>query len=204
MMKPRPHPPCADGEDDGGLEEHSFVLRPHPACLDGEPRRPALNLVVPPDKLDGARMHDGSKLARHRALPPHKAEGAAATHNGLIPTLSAAQVASISMTFLAPLSASFARRHSDRYTMSMTPTPIDQVAFERATDPILQFFTPEQARALADYRGDAGLADEIELLAQKCNEGELTEAERARYEGYVRANKFIAILQAKARKLLAS
>jgi hypothetical protein len=85
----------------------------------------------------------------------------------------------------------------------MTPTTLDQAAFERATDPILQFFTPEQARALATYRGDPGLAAQIEVLAQKCNEGELTDAERAEYEGYVRANKFIAILQAKARKLLA-
>lgn len=85
----------------------------------------------------------------------------------------------------------------------MTSPPIDNAAFERATDPILQFFTPEQARALAAYRGDPGLADDIERLARKCNEGELTEAERAEYEGYLRANKFIAILQAKARKLVA-
>ena len=64
-------------------------------------------------------------------------------------------------------------RSSFSYTGGMTP--IDNVAFERATDPILQFFTPEQARALVDYRGDAGLAAEIESLALKCNAGELTE-----------------------------
>ena len=81
---------------------------------------------------------------------------------------------------------------------------IDNAAFERATDPILQFFTPEQARALAAYRGEPKLAKEIEQLARKSNEGELTDEERAKYEGYVRANKFIAILQAKARKLIAS
>lgn len=86
----------------------------------------------------------------------------------------------------------------------MTTPPLDNAAFERATDPILQFFTPEQARALAAYRADPSLSEEIESLARKCNEGELTEAERARYEGYVRANKFVAILQAKARKLIAS
>jgi hypothetical protein len=81
---------------------------------------------------------------------------------------------------------------------------IDNAAFERATDPILQFFTPEQARALSAYRGDPNLAEEIEKLACKSNEGELSDEERAKYEGYVRANKFIAILQAKARKLIAS
>lgn len=80
---------------------------------------------------------------------------------------------------------------------------LDRAAFERATDPILQFFNADQARALAAYRGSPELAAEIEELAEKCNSGKLTESERATYEGYVRANKFIAILQAKARKLLA-
>ena len=52
------------------------------------------------------------------------------------------------------------------------------------------------------YRGDAGLQRRIEQLAERVNEGEHTAEEQAEYEGYVRANKFVAILQAKARKLL--
>jgi hypothetical protein len=39
------------------------------------------------------------------------------------------------------------------------------------------------------------------VLAQT-TEGQLTEAERAEYAGYVRANKFIAILRRQARQLL--
>ena len=84
----------------------------------------------------------------------------------------------------------------------MTAT-FDQLAFDRATDPILQFLTTEQARALVAYRGDEALRQRIDDLAAKNSDGVLTEAERAEYEGYVRANKFVAILQAKARKLLA-
>lgn len=42
------------------------------------------------------------------------------------------------------------------------------------------------------------------LLASKCNEGGLAEGERAEYEGYVRANNFVATLQAEARRLLAA
>jgi hypothetical protein len=42
-----------------------------------------------------------------------------------------------------------------------------------------------------------------EELAARNTEGALSEAERAEHEGYVRANHFIAVLQAKARKLLA-
>jgi hypothetical protein len=83
-------------------------------------------------------------------------------------------------------------------------TSIDSDAFDRGTDPILQFFTVDQARGIVQYRGDAEMRQRIEALAAKANEGELTPQEQAEYEGYVRANKFMAILQAKARKLLAT
>ena len=63
--------------------------------------------------------------------------------------------------------------------------------------------TRQQAEGLVQYRGDSALQARIEELAEKNTEGELTDPERAEYEGYVRANKFIATLQAKARKLLA-
>ena len=81
---------------------------------------------------------------------------------------------------------------------------IDADAFDRGTDPILQFFTVEQARGIVQYRGDSEMQQRIEELAAKANEGELTPQDRAEYEGYVRANKFMAILQTKARKLLAT
>jgi hypothetical protein len=84
----------------------------------------------------------------------------------------------------------------------MTPTAFDTVAFDRGVDPILEFFNVDQARALVAYRGDEALQARIEELAEKCNEGEMSDAERAEYSGYVQANKFIAILQAKAKKLL--
>jgi hypothetical protein len=84
----------------------------------------------------------------------------------------------------------------------MTTTTFDTAAFDRGTDPIIRFLSPEQARALLAYRGDDALRRRIDELAAKSNEGVLTDPERAEYDGYVRANKFIAILQAKARKRL--
>ena len=81
-------------------------------------------------------------------------------------------------------------------------TTFDPVAFDRGTDPILRLLTAEQVRAVVDYRGDDGLRRRIEDLAVRNTEGGLSEAERSEYEGYVRANHFIAVLQAKARKLL--
>jgi hypothetical protein len=84
----------------------------------------------------------------------------------------------------------------------MATVAFDAGAFDRATDGLLQLFTREQAEALVNYRGEAPIRARIEELAERNSAGELTDEERAEYEGYVRANKFIATLQAKARKLL--
>ena len=78
----------------------------------------------------------------------------------------------------------------------------DTAAFDRGTGPVLQMLSLDQARKLVEFEGDEQLRSRIEELAAKCNEGLLSPAERAEYEGYVRANKFIAILQAQARKRL--
>lgn len=75
-------------------------------------------------------------------------------------------------------------------------------AFDRGTDPILKFITAEQAQQILQFHGDELMQCQIEELAKKANEGELTNEELAEYEGYIRANKFWAIIQAKARKLL--
>jgi hypothetical protein len=58
------------------------------------------------------------------------------------------------------------------------------------------------ARKLVKYRVDAKSQVQIDNLARKCNEGELSDEERRAYETYVQTIDFIAILQAKARALL--
>lgn len=85
----------------------------------------------------------------------------------------------------------------------MASTAFDTEAFDRATDGLLTLFSKEQARRIVEFRGDQRLRERIEELAHKSTEEQLTEAERSEYEAYVRANKFIATLQAKSRKLLA-
>lgn len=52
------------------------------------------------------------------------------------------------------------------------------------------------------YRFDAAAQAQLNKLARKCNEGQLTEQERREYESYVQVIDIIAILQAKARALL--
>jgi hypothetical protein len=84
----------------------------------------------------------------------------------------------------------------------MVTSTADFTAFERATDPLLRLLTREQAEQFVAWQGDDSLRSRIDQLAERNSEGELTADELAEYEGYVRANKFIAILQTKARKLL--
>lgn len=50
---------------------------------------------------------------------------------------------------------------------------------------------------------DQPLRDRIEELAAKSTKGTLTPDERDEYAGYIRANKFVAVLRREARKFKA-
>jgi len=73
---------------------------------------------------------------------------------------------------------------------------------ERLLDPVTASLNEEAARKLIGLKADSKAQARVHELARKCNEDELTPAERAEYETYVLAGDFIAILQAKARLLL--
>lgn len=80
----------------------------------------------------------------------------------------------------------------------------ESAAFDRGVRPLLEMVLPEKAEAVVSFRADPELQARIDQLAAKSTEGQLTETERAEYAGYVRANKFVAILQRKARQLTRS
>ena len=73
---------------------------------------------------------------------------------------------------------------------------------ERLVEPVVRTLTPEVARALVELRADPELQARMDELAEKCNEGRLTPDEREEYETSIRFGNFLAILQAKARRLL--
>jgi hypothetical protein len=79
---------------------------------------------------------------------------------------------------------------------------LESTAFDRGVTPILTLVLPERAASVVNFRPDAALQDRIEQLADKANEGELTAEEQAEYAGYVRANKFVAILKRQAQRHL--
>ena len=75
---------------------------------------------------------------------------------------------------------------------------------DKLLDPVSRCFTPEVADRLVHIEPDPELQARIDVLADKCTEGELTTDERSEYEAYVRAGNLISILQAKARKQLSA
>ena len=79
----------------------------------------------------------------------------------------------------------------------------ESAVLDRLLEPVTRSLNIEAARKLVRLKADARTQARIDKLASKCNEGELTPAERAEYERYVTAGNLIAILKAKARILLA-
>jgi hypothetical protein len=75
-------------------------------------------------------------------------------------------------------------------------------AFDRLLDPLARSLPPQAARVIAGFRADPETQARIDELADKCNEGQLSPAERLEYEAYVEAIDFIAILQDQAREVL--
>jgi hypothetical protein len=88
------------------------------------------------------------------------------------------------------------------YTLLMIKTVNGRV-LDRLLEPVSSSLNEEAARKLVGLKADRKTQALVAKLARKCNEGELTPEERAEYEFYVMAGEFIAVLQAKARILLA-
>ncbi|HYV34940.1 MAG TPA: hypothetical protein VE988_04495, partial [Gemmataceae bacterium] len=70
-------------------------------------------------------------------------------------------------------------------------------------DPVGRCLNESAAKQLVRLKADPKVQTRVRELAEKCNEGELTPDEHQEYETYVMVGEFIAVLQAKARALLA-
>jgi hypothetical protein len=77
----------------------------------------------------------------------------------------------------------------------------ETAAFEQGIRPLMEIVLPGKRDAVIGFRADPQLQARIEELARKSTEGQLTEEERAEYSGFVRANKFVAILKRQALSL---
>lgn len=74
---------------------------------------------------------------------------------------------------------------------------------DRLLDPVGHALGPEAARRLIDLRADDEVQGRVDELADRANEGLLSPDERREYEALVAAATVVAVLQAKARRVLA-
>lgn len=69
-------------------------------------------------------------------------------------------------------------------------------------DPFTECLTPDAARKIVALRADPETQARIDGLADKANEGTLTDEERADYEKLRATFHVVTILQSRARRLL--
>ncbi len=77
------------------------------------------------------------------------------------------------------------------------------IGLAKLLDPVAECFTPEVAKRVAELSADPDVQVRIDDLATKCNQGTITPEETAEYDAYIRAMDVVAVLQKKARSLLA-
>ncbi len=85
--------------------------------------------------------------------------------------------------------------------MSQTLSPS---VLDRLLEPLGNRMPLEYAKELVEFRASPDVQARIDELADKCNEGELTDAERDEYDDYLQAIHLIGILQRKAKRVLAN
>jgi hypothetical protein len=85
----------------------------------------------------------------------------------------------------------------------MMPDDSANNALDRVLAAVGECLDRKSAESLLRLRADAEMQARIEKLADKCTEGTLSEEERQEYDSMMRVGNFVAILQAKARRLLA-
>jgi hypothetical protein len=73
---------------------------------------------------------------------------------------------------------------------------------ERVLEPAGKSMTPDVARWLLELRADSALQARLDELACKNTKGVITPDELAEYDEYLQVANVVAILQAKARKVL--
>ena len=73
---------------------------------------------------------------------------------------------------------------------------------DRVIEPFAECLTASAARKIVALRADDEMQTRVDELADKANDGRLTDEERAEYDRYLAAFHFVTIMQARARRLL--
>ena len=69
-------------------------------------------------------------------------------------------------------------------------------------DPVVEFLPADTARRIIELRIEPELQHRLDELAEKANQGALSDGEREEYEGYIEELDVIAIFKLKAKAAL--
>ncbi len=81
-------------------------------------------------------------------------------------------------------------------------TSSPMTALDRMLDPLSDCLDAEVARRIVALRIAPEIQARIEELADRCNQGQLTEDERVEYDGYVEGAEIVSLIKLKARRFL--
>jgi uncharacterized protein (DUF433 family) len=81
-------------------------------------------------------------------------------------------------------------------------SPASAIALEDLLEPLSQCLDEQSARRIAEFRISPTVQARVEVLAERANEGTLTEEELEEYDSFIEAADLIAILQLKAQQRL--
>lgn len=73
---------------------------------------------------------------------------------------------------------------------------------DQMLEPLMDDLDTPRARKLAALRADPKLQAQVDQLADKANEGMLSESERAEYDKYLAAAHLMSLMQLRARRFL--
>lgn len=79
---------------------------------------------------------------------------------------------------------------------ALTSSPLDRVL-----DLVAGCLTPESAQRLSTLQFDDALQAQLDELAEKANEGQLSDEERSNYLAFIEIMDFLALLRLKAQKM---
>jgi hypothetical protein len=78
-----------------------------------------------------------------------------------------------------------------------------EAILDEMLEPLVEALTTDSARVLSQIQAKPSVQARVDQLAAKCNEGELSQQERDEYEEYVRVGNLLALIKAKAKRVLA-
>jgi len=82
--------------------------------------------------------------------------------------------------------------------------PVGTTVLDRLLDPLSRCLDLQSARRLTEFRVDPEVQSQIDTLAERANDGLLSDGERTEYEAFINAADFISILKLKAQRQLDS